>query len=93
MNEIERVIRLYEDAARCPADEYAQIVLAALREQAEREKGCDLCNGTALDGVGIHHMWGSLRVYLACGAGKVPEDEQFTLCPRCGRRRLEVKQG
>ncbi|NCB52448.1 MAG: hypothetical protein EOM54_11320 [Clostridia bacterium] len=35
--EIERAIRLYEDAARCPCDTYAQIILEALREQAKRK--------------------------------------------------------
>lgn len=32
LSEIDRVIRLYEDASNCPCDTYAQLILAALRE-------------------------------------------------------------
>lgn len=58
--------------------------VVALREQAERENGCSLCNGERIKNVAIVNHWGEDQIALV--SGKVDENEQFVFCPKCGRR-------
>ncbi len=92
MNEIEKSIKAFEISLENPLAEhmrtpaYAVIepafltALAALREQAEREKGCEYCNGPS-------NAYVAIQKYPTRGMiGTTPN-----FCPMCGRR-LEVKQ-
>jgi hypothetical protein len=73
--------------------ESLDLALAALREQAEREKGCEICKDPrTFEGVGVSNKYNDrYRVYLCGGISRPPEDERFKLCPNCGKK-LEVKQ-
>jgi hypothetical protein len=60
------------------------IAISALKEQAEREKGCEYCNGNALKGVALTYFWGIPKVALHSGE-ELTESEKFKFCPNCGR--------
>lgn len=47
---------------------------------------CEFCKQFKRDDVGIGEILGRQSVYLAAGSSKVPEDEQFVFCPKCGCR-------
>ena len=47
---------------------------------------CEFCKQFKRDDVGIGEILGRRSVYLAAGSSKVPEDEQFVFCPKCGCR-------
>ena len=62
-----------------------ELAISALREQEERNKGCELCHSENLRNVGITD-----RVYLCGGNSRPRENEKFRFCPKCGRRLEEV---
>ena len=70
----------YVCAEKGEAVAYYQDALAALREQAERSKGCKYCNSRF--GIATHHINGQL---LQAGTKKIA-----IYCPMCGKR-LEVE--
>lgn len=70
MNEIERLKSIDVNGA----------IAQALREQAERENGCESCNSRF--GIATHHINGAL---LQAGTKRIAN-----YCPMCGKR-LEVK--
>lgn len=47
-------------------------------------EACELCGGEALESVGFKDYHG-FRVYLSGGNSKIPENEHFRFCPKCGR--------
>ena len=64
--------------------------LDALREQAERDKGCDWCNAKAFERYGVDKVFGYPSVFVNCS--KTPaEDKRFSFCPVCGKQ-LEASQ-
>jgi hypothetical protein len=69
------------------------LAVAALRAEAEREKGCEYCKDPrTFEGVGVSTKYDDRpHVYLCGGISKPEENERFRLCPMCGKR-LEVKQ-
>lgn len=89
MTELERVIQLYENAAECPCDTYAQLILAALREKQERDKGCEYCKGggnaeSLIDGETTVFITSEDKVFCADQGGDGYLDWKF--CPMCGRK-------
>ena len=90
MNEIERAIRelrLYVDVRWGRTNDMFNLALAALREKAEREKGCEYCRGNVkelVDGdttIFINH---EDKVFYADWSGNDYLDWKH--CPMCGRR-------
>jgi hypothetical protein len=65
---------------------YYSLALEALREKAEREKGCEYCNGDVLKYCGIKNSLGSPSVVLFGGTAKPKPEEKFKCCPECGRK-------
>ena len=59
-------------------------ILSALQEKAEREKGCEWCNGEALKNVAFTTTWGTPKIALHSGE-ELTESEKFKFCPICGR--------
>lgn len=70
MNEIERAIKLIEydevmtcDCPKCEQDRWAfKLALVALREKAERGKGCERCE----DGYYFDPEYGEMDGYVFC---------------------------
>lgn len=62
------------------------MTLAALREQAEREKGCEYCNGESLKNLEVTHIFGMPKLALNGGNTLVDDADKPTFCPKCGRR-------
>lgn len=110
MNEIEQAIKAIENIAEywtCRPSERqaAQLALAALREQAERSKGCVWCKALSFNPdiggcqlvffkskkhpKGEHAI--SVSVFDECGEEQEPVLVQIDSCIRCGKR-LEVEQ-
>jgi hypothetical protein len=96
MNEIERTIRelqLYVDVRWGRSNDMFNLALNALREKAEREKGCEYCRGNVkelVDGdttIFINH---EDKVFYTDWSGNDYLDWKY--CPMCGRR-LEVEHG
>lgn len=58
----------------CLLDEQAELVIAALHEKQEREKGCEYCNTNALISFKYKEASGNTEFYFA------------KHCPVCGRR-------
>lgn len=89
MNEIEKAIKHFEglqkryttqhNGVQC---ELVKTALAALREKAKREKGCEYCNSRF--SIATHHITES---GLKAGTNKTAN-----FCPMCGKR-LEVEHG
>lgn len=89
MSEIERAIEHYEygishDIFSEPVTTYARLAVEALRAQAEREKGCEICNGklpcdNGCDGFcdicDIPDVWKTIH-----------KTGQYNFCPICGRK-------
>ncbi len=85
MNETKKAIEHFHygithDIFSEPVTTYARLAVDALREQAERSKGCEYCNSRF--GIATHHINGQL---LQAGTKKIA-----IYCPMCGRR-LEVE--
>ncbi len=59
-------------------------ILSALQEKSEREKGCEYCNGEALNGAVTTKIFGVPKIALHSG-GTSTEPERFKFCPNCGR--------
>jgi hypothetical protein len=83
MNEIERAIKDFKDFKQAgythselPSSWHIELALAALREKAEREKGCDWCQQK-------HNRY--LFTQIADLNAETP-----IACPWCGKR-LEVE--
>jgi hypothetical protein len=104
VNEIEKAIKALEIAKENPAGKirgvpyYAiiepavDIALAALREQAERMKGCNCCNDGAIKLTDLHAV--AIKgdtLYVNCADHKYDYSIKISFCPVCGKR-LEVKQ-
>ena len=89
MNEIEYAITNFEEFLEADIGQgdlhmcSAEIALAALREQAERSKGCEVCNSLV-----------AMRYETVCDwsdDGKAVWDTNtMHFCPMCGKR-LEVE--
>ena len=89
MNEIEYAIANISDFLEAEIGQgdlqmaSVEMALAALQEQAERDKGCEYCSDMKYMPFGEH------KVYID-GNGKldVDDDEDFQLnfCPMCGKR-------
>ena len=87
MNEIERAIKDFEDFKQAgyshcalPSSWHIELAIEALREKAERDKGCRYCNSRF--GIATHHI---NEAGLKAGTNK-----RAQFCPMCGRR-LEVE--
>lgn len=87
MNEIERAIKHFEGLQKRYATQHngkhcdlVATALDALREQAERSKGCEYCNSRF--GIASHHI---NEAGLQAGTKRVAN-----YCPNCGKR-LEVE--
>lgn len=84
MNELERAIEHFthgitHDIFKEPVATHARLAVSALREQAEREEGCEYCNGPS-------NAYVAIQKFPTRGMiGTAPN-----FCPMCGRR-LEVK--
>jgi hypothetical protein len=108
MNEIEKVTTIqdaitwfeldlkdgkcYDTCPQCNANEFA---LAALREQAEREKGCEYCLQGEDLAYGLDSMHRTGRIYIdgnLLTADLYSESMAVVICycPVCGKR-LEVE--
>lgn len=102
MTEIERAIETLEERfmtmSMCGDIEYCKaqnraldIAIAALREQAEREKGCEYCNDQEViawdmcnDGIVIESNG---KMHMLSGGDW---EAEIDFCPMCGKR-LEVE--
>lgn len=82
MNEIEYAITNFEEFLEADIGQgdlhmcSAEIALAALREKAEREKGCEYCNSRF--GIATHHI---NEAGLQAGTKRNAKH-----CPMCGKR-------
>lgn len=98
MNEIERAIRdlqLYVDARWGGAVDMFNLALAALREQAERSKGCGFCcyqehpDKTFYPKEG-YAFYAGFSKQIDVDAFDEIESDEIKYCPMCGKR-LEVE--
>jgi uncharacterized Zn-finger protein len=85
MNEIEQAIEYLAPITEHPTmtGEYCKnlkVAVKALREKAEREKGCEYCNSRF--GIASHHV---NQAGMQAGTNR-----NAKCCPECGRR-LEVE--
>lgn len=85
MNEIERAIEYLAPITEHPTmtGQYCKnlkVAIAALREKAEREKGCEYCHSRF--GIATHHITDS--------GMKAGTNKNVNFCPMCGKR-LEVE--
>jgi len=76
MTEIERAIWLYEDAARCPCDTYAQLILKTLRRECLKPPKPD----KRIPGIGKCQI---------CKTELCIDDPDLFFCPTCGQRLKE----
>jgi hypothetical protein len=89
MNEIEYAITNLEEFLEADIGQgdlhmcSAEIALAALREQAERSKGCDYCLSTWPDRAadGFSDIWHKNKLSVGYGVYR-----EIKFCPMCGRR-------
>lgn len=89
--DIQRAIHILQDcgdaAKGTEFEQVYQMGAVALQEQAKREKGCEYCNGAALDNlVLIHDIAWNPRIALHGGNVPIDESEKPVFCPKCGRR-------
>ena len=90
MNEIERAIRelqLYIDVRWGGANDMFNLALTALREKADREKGCEYCRGNVkglVDGDTTIFISHEDKVFYADRSGMDYLDWKH--CPMCGRK-------
>jgi hypothetical protein len=98
MNEIERTIRelqLYVDVRWGRSNDMFNLALTALREKAERSKGCRYCNTTQnrylTDDVYMAtiNSYGDKQRVLTSNNGM--QYKTLGFCPSCGKR-LEVER-
>ena len=84
--DIQRAIRWVKQHAATDKCEASDDVLAALQEQAEREKGCEYCDPEVMSGNPIfsRHADGYLGNGKFCSDSGVGVKAYF--CPHCGRR-------
>ena len=86
MNEIERAIKEFETDNAVLGGWAPEVVernslaVAALREKAERDKGCEYCHSRF--GIATHHITDS--------GMKAGTNKNVNFCPMCGKR-LEVE--
>jgi uncharacterized protein with PIN domain len=87
MSEIERAIKDFKDFKQAgythselPSSWHIELALAALREKAERERGCEYCNSRF--GIASHHV---NQAGMQAGTNR-----NAKCCPECGKR-LEVE--
>lgn len=100
MNEIEQAIGYLQPIAdSATVGHYGgmlNIALAALREQAERSKGCEYCDfssgsiGATFDGADDFFMTEHTDGVNLCSDGKEFTLTKINNCPMCGKR-LEVE--
>ena len=82
MNEIEYAITNFEEFLEADIGQgdlhmcSAETALAALREQAEREKGCEYCNSRFA--IATH--------YITESGMKAGTNKTANFCPMCGKR-------
>jgi hypothetical protein len=95
MNEIEYAITNFEEFLEADIGQgdlhmcSAEIALAALREKAEREKGCEYCKPRCHNCK--HDVYdGFCRYYGKHGCGNLHHEPKYNYCPMCGKR-LEVE--
>lgn len=98
MNEIERTIRelqLYVDARWGGRNDMLNLALTALREQAERSKGCEFCCYVEYPDEKLYPKEG--YVFYAGFSKQVDVDtfdedevEKISYCPMCGRKLEEA---
>jgi hypothetical protein len=94
MNEIERAVEHYRygithDIFSEPVTTYAKLAVDALREQAERSKGCDKCQPSCHNCK--HDVYDDFcQYYGKQGCGKLLYEPKHKYCPMCGKR-LEVE--
>ena len=85
--DIQKAIRWVRQHAATDKCEASDAVLSALREQAEREKGCEYCNGNSLDNLVLtHDIAGSPRIALHGGNTPIDKSDKPVFCPKCGKR-------
>lgn len=71
---------------------YVELALSALREKAEREKGCEFCKKFDFSEASAKVEKGKFaHIHLVCGNTRYPKEEQFNFCPMCGRKLKEVQ--
>jgi Zn finger protein HypA/HybF involved in hydrogenase expression len=105
MNEIEKAIAVIEYALEETVDgaedalvktESLKTALAALREKAERKKGCEYCDfsmgtvGANFEGEDEFFLMETEDGYFICSDGKATfRESKITCCPQCGRKLVQ----
>lgn len=94
MNEIERALATLQDLLdnsifTSRIDFALEVAIEALREQAERGKGCEYCKPMCHNCK--HDVYdGFCRYYGKHGCGNLHHEPKYNYCPVCGKK-LEVK--
>lgn len=100
MNEIETALLVAEhaqyhtfiaDGRFYYADGVKELVITALREKLEREKGCECCNQHNAMELGAK-VYNQRVSYYIVGDG-YPHSEKHRFCPLCGRKLKTVMPG
>jgi hypothetical protein len=100
MNEIERAVAHYRygithDIFSEPVTTYAKLAVEALREQAERSKGCEFCCYTEYPDEKLYPKEGyafyaGFSKQVDVDAFDEGEVEKISYCPMCGRKLEEA---
>lgn len=72
------------------AAQYARTLAEAIdgisTQSEDNEKGCEYCNGGALENLILTHIFEKPKIALRGGGTPVQENERPSICPNCGKR-------